>query len=249
MTDPAPNAKPTLQIPRIVTHGNVEAVSAARGMTHLKWGEAATMLAALLAIPRELAFQADALAAICGHGHRERVCGAIRVWQRRGVFARYLLVAGTYHKERTFDPLSITRLQQPPYWLWRTLGVHTQVHAAITPEQTDWIAARVKDLGITSLALFSSQYHLLRPYLTLLRSLEKVGVHIPIVPVAAIVPPHRPIPEEPEATAYELAMGEAIRIATYPAEDVAGLAEFRASLELLYEWPPMQALRDDLPLL
>lgn len=205
------------------------------------------MQAMLLGVPQVLAYHVDALAAVCGHGHQERVRGPIRVWDSMDAKARHLLIAGTYYGEQTFEALTLDRLQQPPYGLRQIRGVSTQVHAAITTEQADWIAGKVRDLGITSLALFSSQYHLLRPFLTLLRALERLGIAIPVVPVAVVTASSAPVPEVPMASAYELCIGEAIRIVTYQRKgDVASFEAFQQAMRILDAWPPLLSHRDDL---
>lgn len=244
-----PGIKPALKVPRVVTRDTVEAVCAELGVTIRELIDVATMQAMLLGVPRSLTHKVDALATVCGHGHQERVREPIRVWETPGVLARYLLVSGSYSGEATFEPMTLDGLQQPLYGLRRADGVHVQERAIITPDQTNWIAARVCELGIDSLAIYSSQYHLLRTYLTMLRSLQKGGAHIPVVPVAVIADPSALIPEEPAVTAYEMAVGEALRVVKYREDfpgDVAGFEEFREAMRCLYVWGTMQSYRDDL---
>ncbi|WP_446215451.1 hypothetical protein [Micromonospora sp. IBHARD004] len=166
----------------------------------------------ILALPQSAADHVDALVVPTGQGEEWRLTHAIRRWEANRHIS-YLLVANGNPAEDTY--IEITPAYLRSLGLRRLSGVHLQAEPAPnTGLQAAWIVDQVEDLGITSLALTVSSYHLPRVYLTVLKALSQGGVRIPLVPDPVTVSPDTAIPET-QATAYDLLPGEAERILTY----------------------------------
>ena len=98
----------------------------------------------------------------------------------------------------------------------------------------------VEALGITSLALTVSPYHLPRVYLTVLKALSRSGIRVPLIPDPVPVSPDTAAPET-QATAYDLLPGEAERILRYMNKGwVATFEELQRYLQWL--WSDHKAL-------
>lgn len=188
----------------------------------------------ILTLPRWAADHVDALVVPTGQGEEWRLTHAIRSWETNRDI-RYLLVANGNPAEDTYVEITLDYLRT--LGLRRVRGVHLQAEPAPnTGLQGAWIVGRVEDLGITSLALTVSAYHLPRVYLTTLKALSRSGIRIPLVPDPVTIPPHTAIPET-QATAYDLLPGEAERILTYMNREwVATLEELQEYLQWL--WSP-----------
>jgi hypothetical protein len=139
--------------------------------------------------------KADALVVFHGLGESWRTVHAIKWWQEKGCSARFLLVAGSNKDETTSEILTIECLSGPPFNLQRIEGVYSQIQAKNTKIQSDWVYERIVEFEVTSLALFVSSYHLLRAYLTLLKTFLLKGVSIPIIPVPTPISPNSIVPE------------------------------------------------------
>jgi uncharacterized SAM-binding protein YcdF (DUF218 family) len=184
------------------------------------------VLLGILAMARWPFGPVDAIVVPTGQGEESRVTHAIQLWEAARN-TRHLLVANGNPAERTYVP--ITRDYLAELGLHRQVGVRVQEEPApSTGLQATWIADQVRRLGITSLLLAVTPYHLPRAYLTVLKALNVTGVRIPVLPY--------PIPVSPDATApetgaghYELLPGEAHRIIEYTARGwVVTVEEFRA---------------------
>ncbi|MEU4221894.1 ElyC/SanA/YdcF family protein [Actinoplanes sp. NPDC026623] len=189
---------------------DLSGVPAARLLDVLK---AITMI---LSLPRSAADDVEALAIASGQGEEWRLTHAIRDWEANPRL-RNLLVAKGNPAEATYVDITLDYLRG--LGLRRVDGVHIQPSAAPnTGLQAKWMVERVRGLGLGSMALVVSPYHLPRAYLTVLRELNRDGIRIPLIPVPVSVSPHTPVPET-GATAYDLLPGEVKRILTYADAD------------------------------
>ncbi|WP_246247915.1 hypothetical protein [Micromonospora maritima] len=218
--------------PRIVPAEALADVPADRFLALL---EAVTMV---LTLPGDAAGRVDALVVPTGQGEDWRLTDAIRAWEA-GPARRHLLVASTNETERTYRPLTLDRLRA--LGLRRLEGVVLQAEpAGDTGRQARWIVDRVRALGIGSLALVVSPYHLVRVYLTVLRAADDAGLRVPMVPLPVAVDPHAPVPES-GACGYDLVAGEVSRLLRYPDEGwIATPERLRAYLGWL--WTAHRAL-------
>jgi len=214
-------------MPRIVRDEDLAGVPAARLL------DVVTAVTMILALPPAAADRVDALVVAIGQGEERRLTQAIRRWERNPRL-RHLLVANGNPAEQTYREITLDYLRG--LGLRRTDGVRRQPEPAPnTGLQAGWIADQVRELGIGSLALTVSPYHLPRAYLTVLSELNRRGLRLPVIPAPVAVAPHEPIPET-GATAYDLVPGEAKRILDYAAEGwVATPAELRRYLTWLWQ--------------
>lgn len=190
-----------------------------------------TMAHLITSTPHPLA-HVDALAVMPGLGEQVRLTTTVRAWESTQQ-ARYLLVSGTNPQE---EHPTLDSLQRPPFNLERTEGVFTQVEAAHTRAQTIWISEQIQQLGITSLALFVSHWHMPRAYSTLIKNLTDDNIRIPVFPVAIPTPPNAIIMPETDADVVTMSAGEAVRIQQYQAiGHVATLSELQSYLTWLWE--------------
>jgi len=212
--------------PRVVSDDDFDRFPARRLL------EVSTALTVVLSLPQAAADRVDALVVATGQGEEWRLTEAIRRWEANPGL-RALLVANGNPAEATYAELSTGYLRG--LGLRRLDGVHVQAEPAPnTGLQAAWIVERVRALGITSLAVTVSAYHLLRVYLTVLRAMDGDGIRIPLIPVPAAVAPDARVPET-GATAYDLAPGEVERILTYADRGwVATPAELRDYLGWLW---------------
>ncbi|SNS74886.1 DUF218 domain-containing protein [Asanoa hainanensis] len=194
--------------------------------------EVVDALTVVLSLPQAAADRVDALVVATGQGEEWRLTHAIRLWESNPRL-RTLLVANGNPAEATYAELTVDYLRG--LGLTRVDGVDIQAEAAPnTGLQAAWIVERVRALGITSLAVTVSAYHLLRVYLTVLRAMSDDGVRIPLIPVPAAIAPGARVPET-GATAYELIPGEVDRILTYADRGfLATPAELREYLAWLW---------------
>ncbi|MET7750281.1 ElyC/SanA/YdcF family protein [Micromonospora sp. NPDC005367] len=171
-----------------------------------------TAVMAILALPQSAADRAEALVVPTGQGEQWRLIHAIRRWEANRDI-RHLLVANGNPAEETYQEITLAYLRR--LGLRRLDGVRLQAEAAPnTGLQAAWIADQVKEFGITSLALSVSAYHLPRVYLTVLKSLSRIGVRLPLIPDPVTISPDAAAPET-QATAYDLLPGEVARILRY----------------------------------
>ncbi|MGC5331848.1 ElyC/SanA/YdcF family protein [Micromonospora sp. DT62] len=213
-------------IPRIVREEDLAGCTAGQFLDVLK------ALTAILTLPRSAADHVDALVVATGQGEQWRLRHAIRDWEANPGL-RHLLVTNGNPAEQTYVDLTLDHLRG--LGLRRAEGVCLQADAAPhTGRQAAWIADRVRGLGIASLALVVSPYHLTRAYLTVLKALDRKDLRLPVIPVPVAVSPDTPVPET-GATSYDLVPGEVKRILTYMDEDqVATLGELQQYLRWLW---------------
>ncbi len=182
----------------------------------------------------------EAVVVFPGLGEDCRIAHAIGWWHQ--AFSDFFLVAGINPCETTWRRLGIADLMCAPFFLRRTRGVETQINAAHTKEQAEWIYERVMSLGIQSLALFASPFHCLRAYLTLLKTFIDHGKsHVILVPAPTPIAPSQLIPENGKS-GWELVPGEVERIVQYQQKgDVATYEELRWYLSSLWNRTCLQA--------
>ncbi|GAA4249994.1 hypothetical protein [Dactylosporangium darangshiense] len=169
-------------------------------------------LTMVLTLPGAAAQRLDAVAVLTGQGETWRLAHAVGDWEARPA-RRHLLVATTNAREATYEDVTLDSLRG--LGLRRVSGVHIQGEAAAdTGVQAAWVAAQVRELGITGLALAVSPYHLPRAYLTVLRACEDAGVRIPLLPLPVAVAPDATVPES-GASAWDMVAGEMRRIIEY----------------------------------
>lgn len=209
----------------------MEAIARFQGNTPV--AQLFTLATAVLSLPRLLEF--DALVIYPGMGEHWRVAQAVALWERL-TSARYLLVAGYNPAEHICKPLTVERLRTE-FGLRREEGVISQIHTQNTKTQSDWVARQLREHAIASAGLCTAPYHIVRAYLTLLKSLLVGGQQIPVFPIPTPVGLEASTPELGIST-WELAAGEAERILRYQATgDVATLAEVRSYLNWLWQQP------------
>lgn len=200
---PQPNE---LASPRIVREEDLVGFTAGQFLEVMK------ALTVILTLPQSAADHVDALVVATGQGEDWRLTHAIRSWEANPKF-RYLLVANGDPAEETYVEITLDYLRS--LGLRRIDGVYLQAERAPnTGLQAAWIVRQVQALGIASLALTVSPYHLVRVYLTVLKAFNKRDTRLPIIPLPVAVAPDTPVPET-GATAYDLVPGEVRRILTY----------------------------------
>lgn len=208
-----------------------------RVVAHDSASELVAVTMGVYSVPRVIE-RVDALVTFPGLGEWWRVREAIRWWQREDVAARFLLITGHNTRERTSVILDQQRLRQPPFSLERVEGVYFAIHAEHTREQAEWVVDQTRQLGIVSLALFVSPYHLVRAYLTLLKAyLKRGGSPLVMIPAPVSIPPSTLIPET-AVDAWAMVSGEVGRIVKYQRKgDVATLQELQDYLNWLWTQP------------
>lgn len=186
----------------------------------------------LYSIPR-MENEIDALVVMPGQGENWRVQEAISVWNRHSSSARYLLMSGQYEKK--WASLDLENLKKEPFNLKRSHGFYSQIFARNTKEQAVWIVEKVREIGVKSIALFVSPYHLLRAYCTLLQTFNIT--HTPWIlmfPAPVAISPDTPIPET-GVSAWDLVPGELERIIQYQKRgDVCNFDQLREYISWLW---------------
>ncbi len=192
------------------------------------------MATMVLTLPR-YEFDCEALAVYCGMGEAERIVEAIRVWHSHRSCSRVLLIAEQYHENLPYTHLSAQMLMKDPFCLKRLEGVTFTLSTPNTFEQAKWVIDQVMKKKISSLAVFTSPFHVLRVFCTTVKCLmdSRYGF-IPIIPVPVPVSPNKIT--ETDLDAWQLARQEMERICSYQAKgDVATFAETAFYLKWLWE--------------
>lgn len=195
----------------------------------------AKMVTMIFGMPRP---ETEAITVFPGRGERSRLQYAIKVWQAHHR-ANFFLVAGTEWRTKISTPQpTMELLKGESYGLTRGGGVNIQYHAHSTLDQTSWVVERVRDLGIKSISLVVTPYHLPRAYLTLLKEFSKRNVPwIPVIPLPVPTWPDSIVPED-NTDAWTLFDGEAERILRYQEKgDVATLPELKEYTRWLKNQP------------
>ncbi len=206
----------------------------------------AALCIGILSLPRSVAV--DALVVPQGEDEIWRVTAAVRDWNVHKT-AKYLLIAGDQWKAtgqgrpqegKSGPDITLESLRNPPYSLTRNDGVIVNDFDANTKTQTEWVWGKMNDLGLSSFELHVSPYHLVRWYLTFLKTSVKLGKLFVVIP--------SPTPSEMDrvaplsgATPWELVAGEVQRIKMYQEKedvgDVATLFELQEYLKWLWQQP------------
>lgn len=195
--------------------------------------DATKAVAAILSVPVSAAGRADAIAVPTGQGEDWRLAHAIGIWESNPEI-RHMLLAEGNPAERTYRPITPEQL--------RSLGLRREAGTVIqdgpgpnTAVQMEWIADQVEALGLSSVALCVTPYHLPRAYLTLLKTLISRGIRMPLLPMPVALDPAAPMPET-NAAFYDLLPGELLRIHRYQEHGwVATLNELRIYLKWLWD--------------
>ncbi|MFV2114805.1 ElyC/SanA/YdcF family protein [Micromonospora sp. LOL_025] len=216
-------------------HGGIPRIVGAEelaGLTAGQFLDVVKALTAILTLPPSAAQHVDALVVATGQGEQWRLRHAIRSWEANPGL-RHLLVTNGNPAEETYLELTLDHLRG--LGLRHCEGVRLQAGPAPhTGRQAAWIAEQAQGLGIASLALAVSPYHLPRAYLTVLKALDRKNLRLPVIPVPVAVSPDTPVPET-GATAYDLLPGEVKRILTYMDEgQVSTLGELQQYLRWLW---------------
>ena len=191
----------------------------------------------ILTLPK---FRTDILVVFPGlAGETERLQMAIAEWQNVWDDTnqpKVFLVAQGWR-----DYFDFHRLQSPPFNLHRTEGVFIQEEPARnTKVQADWVVNHPEVAQTKGLTLCATPYHIIRCYLTLLKSWLKNGREpIFIVPSTTPISPFAPIPElaSEGADGWSMTAGEVKRILTYQEMgDVATFKEAEAYLRWYWAW-------------
>lgn len=204
--------------------------------------EAADIFAAaewVLSIPR---IPTQAIAVCTGLGEQIRVMQAIKRWRESG--AQRLILTGINPNEKTYDALTLERLQQKPYLLTEAElpRVLTQVEAAHTKAQAQWLVGQVYEHGIRSVELQAPPYHITRAYLTVLAAMDATRPFI-LTAHATPMSPEYVIPETGVA-AITMTAGEYQRILKYQTTgDVASLDQLKTYQRWLWQQPEFASFK------
>lgn len=181
---------------------------------------------------------ADAVIVMTGLGEHQRIIQAIKLWDSGRYSNRFLLITGDNPHERTAETFSVPRLQESPFNLQHSEGVIVDTdHGGNTKIQAQWITQQVDALGIKSALVVTSSYHMVRAYLTLLKSFADANILVRLYPVLAEYNLDATSPEY-EVPMWNLVAGEVERIIQYQTKgDVATLDELKTYLRWLHTPP------------
>lgn len=201
-------------------------------------GELLSLAAFSFSISQKLGLEVDALCSFTGQGEDVRIIQPARAyWEHAQTKNRFFLIPGHHKAEQHWKDMTPDVLTGEPFNLKKLEGVMVTPPMVTTKDQAQWIVAKIKESGITSLGVVSSPFHLLRAYLTVLGQMKAAGIRIPVIPIPVYVAPHIVVPEQ-GVEAWELMQGEAERIATYQKKgDVASYDDLREYLRWLWEQP------------
>lgn len=197
--------------------------------------EIACMFGMVYSLPR---FEecADVIAVFPGMGEIWRPKKAVSLWNDHPD-TRFMLIARANPTETIHTELTLETLREKPFNVRRTKGVILSHPMGNTLDQAEWIAEKVVELGIISITMTLPPYHLMRAILTLLRSFNKRGIRIPILPAPIALSLEEAIPET-GVSSWEMFPGEYERIKRYQKQgDVASLSELREYLAWLWKEP------------
>ena len=205
---------------------------------HEEWGELFSLVVVSLSLPQKLACEVDALCVFTGQGEDIRVIQPARnYWENRNTKNRFFLIPGYNEKERTWKKITKEGLAGETFNMNRLGGVHVGPKMHTTKDQSDWAVGKIGELGIKSLGIVSTPFHLIRAYATTLNSLNAAKVRIPVVPVPVYLAPSTVIPETGTG-AWDLFQGEAERIRMYRKKgDVISHEKFKEYMDWLWQQP------------
>lgn len=201
-------------------------------------GELLSLAAFSFSLPQKLGLEVDALCTFTGQGENVRIIQPAKMyWENPQTKNRFFLIPGHHKAEEHWRDMTPEVLAGEPYNLKKFEGVIVTSPLVTTKDQAEWIVAKMRELGITSLGVVSSPFHLLRAYLTVLGQMKSAGIRIPVIPIPVYVAPHIVVPEQ-KVEAWELVQGEAERIAAYQKKgDLASYNDLKEYLRWLWEQP------------
>jgi hypothetical protein len=178
---------------------------------------------------------ADAIVAMTGLGEHRRIIQAIKAWDSGKFSSRFLMITGDNPHERTAERFNVYRLQEPPFNLQHREGVIVDTdHGGNTKIQSEWVVQQSKRLAVSSAIIVTSSYHMVRAYLTVLKSSTDANVPIRLYPMLAEYNLDATSPEF-NVPMWDLIGGEVERIIRYQAKgDVATLRELKEYLMWLH---------------
>ena len=201
-------------------------------------GELLSIAVFSLSLPQKLGLEVDALCTFTGQGEDVRVVQPTKeYWENAQTKNRFFLVPGHHKAERHWRDMTPEVLVGEPFNLKRLEGMIVTPPLVTTKDQAEWIVAKIQELGITSLGVVSSPFHLLRAYLTVLGQMKIAGVQIPVIPVPVYIAPHTLVPEQ-KVEAWDMMQGEVERISAYQKKgDLASYGDLKEYLCWLWGQP------------
>ena len=201
-------------------------------------GELMSLAAFSLTLPQKLAYEVDALCTFTGQGEDMRIIQPARAyWENKKTKNRIFLVPGYYENENTWKEMTQETLSKKPFEVKRLQGLHVAPRFTTTKDQAEWAVRKVDELAISSCAVLSTPFHLVRAYTTMLACMHAANLKIPIIPVPIYVAPSTVIPET-GLVAWDMLQGEAERISAYQGKgDVLSYEKFREYIDWLWEQP------------
>ena len=191
-----------------------------------------------MSLPQKLASEVDALCTFTGQGEDQRILQPTKAyWENPETKNRFFLIPGHHKAEHHWRDMTPEVLAAEPFNLKRFEGVVVTPPLVTTKDQARWIVDKIEELGITSLGVVSSPFHLLRAYLTVLGQMKTAGIRIPAIPVPVYEAPHMIVPES-GVEAWDMVQGESERITAYQKKgDVASYDDLKEYLRWFWEQP------------
>lgn len=188
----------------------------------------------ILGLPRDI--PVAALVVVNGQGELVRTAQVVAEWNQ-GSSAEHLIITGAGIGEKTCRSFDTNDLVQN-FGLTRTDNVHVQGYPVPnTLDHGRWVVEQLERLGVTSVAVYATLYHLPRVFLTLIRYLKNRGLERQVVlyPRPIQCSPWETSPETGH-TLLDLIPGEVERIVKYGSRgDIASPAECAEYLCWLWE--------------
>jgi hypothetical protein len=186
----------------------------------------------------------DAVVVFPGLGENDRYTYAIKLREQLG--AKYLIVAGTHVNDHGHFEPDETTLKH--FGLVNGENLLTQPDALNTPDQADWLGRVAAEHDINTTVLTASRYHMVRAYLTAIRSMDLAGRRFVMMTMPVPRPLSSWVPQLELDQLYSMP-GEYDRIPRYQQDGengdphrVATLAEALAYDQWLYAQEPLRSL-------
>ncbi len=201
-------------------------------------GELVSLVAFSLTLPQKLAYEVDALCTFTGQGEDLRVIQPARTyWENKKTKNRIFLVPGYYENENTWKEMTKETLSEKPFEIKRSEGLYSSPRFTTTKDQAEWAVTKIDELNVTSCAVFSTPFHLVRAYTTTLACMHAADLKIPIIPIPIYTAPNSVVPET-GLKAWDMLQGEMERIKAYQEKgDVISYEKFREYIDWLWEQP------------
>lgn len=187
----------------------------------------------ILGLPRDV--PVEALVVVNGQGELIRTSQVVSEWNQ-GSSAKHLIITGAGIGEKTCRSFDMEDLVEN-FGLTRMDSVHAQGYPVPdTRQHAEWVVGQLEGLGVTSVAVYATLYHLPRVFLTLIRYLKNHGLdrQIAFYPRPIQCSPFASSPETGH-TLFDLMPGEFARIIKYGSRgDIASLEELREYLDWLW---------------